>query len=175
MKAKLPFLTFKMEQFIFTFPRHQSFWPPGIFKSSYYPYLRRLNIPSLLTPPCSSCFSQMNRFLLRRTRTILQRLSFLSLGTAEENLMLVHGKTCLALGSSRSFLYVSVPSLATSPPVPPTDLWPPLKNNLLMTSRQTTLEDCSSEVADRPSWLLKCEGVYVASISELAFQLIRLM
>jgi hypothetical protein len=54
--------------------------------------------------------------------------------------MLVHGKTCLALGSSRSFLYVSVPlPCHLTPPVPPTDLWPPLKNNLLMTSRQTTL------------------------------------
>ena len=55
-----------------------------------------------------------------------------------------------SLGQFTSFfLYVSIPSLATSPPVPTIDLWPPPKNNLLMTSRQKTLEVCWSEVATR--------------------------
>jgi len=53
--------------------------------------------------PLHFVFQSTGKFLWYTERAILQRLSFRSLTTAEVSLMLVHGKTCLALGSSTSF------------------------------------------------------------------------
>ena len=79
-------------------------------------------------------FYLTGKFLCYTERAILQRLSFRSLTTAEVSLMLVYGKTCLALGSSTSFfipiyplpchLTASTPhrSLATSEEQPVDDV-----------------------------------------------------
>jgi hypothetical protein len=73
-------------------------------------------------------------FLWYTEQTNLHRLSFQPLSTAEDSLTLVHGKTCLALGSSTSFfiriyplschLNASTPhrSLATSEEQPVDDV-----------------------------------------------------
>ena len=69
--------------------------------------------------PLHFVFQLTGKFLWYTERAILQRLSFRSLTIAEVSLMLVHGKTCLALGSSTSFF------LNVSPPLPPHRQYPP--------------------------------------------------